>query len=59
MKEKIISALEMSLCPDDGTIQQARKTLDEAKTVPGFVKSLLEIVVDQQVQHAQPGHHSD
>lgn len=50
MKDRIVSALEMSLCPDDGTIQLARKMLDEGKTIPGFVKSLLEILVDQQVR---------
>lgn len=50
MKEKIISALDMSLRPDDQGIQVARKILDEGKTVPGFIKAVLEIVVDSQVE---------
>jgi hypothetical protein len=59
MKEKIITALEMSLCPDDNTIQAARKVLDEGKTFPGFVKSLLEILVDPQVGSNETGQPAD
>ena len=49
MKEQLIQALEMSLLPNDMSIQEGRNVLESAKVHPGFLKEMVFILADTNV----------